>query len=251
MPDVVTPARLRWTGAALIDEPAFEFLTPARLRWTGALVSDGPTSNLSDSPNIPKLDTQKRQIPIGEVRDGKVYVTAQEQNRQQNYRDAIQDAFRGQQGQITDLATIVARLEAAEAQAAAATAQAAETAAADALARSYIEPSDVLAASSAGEITITAHTRVYGNGASVSVNGGSLSGWAPGQFVQVYYDDAGRTGGAVSYQGTTDVIAQQGARHIVGGVAIPQPGQPASSGGTAPPPGYVRPFETDQTEQAP
>lgn len=163
----------------------------------------------------------------------------------QRSMEAIEDAFRGQQGQITDLATIVARLEAAEQKAAAAQEVANETAAADALAKSYREPSNILSASEAGTITIAAHTLHYGDGTSVSLNAGSLTGWNAGDYVQVYYEDAGREGGAVTYQGTTAEIAQQGARHIVGGVAIPQPGQPPSGGQTRPPPGYVPPPGAD------
>ncbi len=106
------------------------------------------------------------------------------------------------------------------------------------LANSYVEPSSVLSAASDGTITIAAHTRVYGD-TSVSVDGGSITGFAQGAFVQVYYDDAAREGGAVSYQGTTSLVSQEGARHIVGGVTIPATGEPPVEGQGPRPPGYV------------
>lgn len=237
-----TPAALGLAGGlATFTPPRFSAVAaPLRLVGGTAAFTIGAVTNTAVT--TPKLDRAPDSLPIGEVRGGKIHYTVKEQLRQQRVLEAIEAAFGGQQGQITDLANIVARLEAAEATAAAAQSQAAATATADALAKSFPSPSSVLSATSDGAITITAHTRVYGDGVSVAVNGGSVSGWTQGQFVQVYYDDAGRAGGAVAYQGTTDVIAQTGARHIVGGVAVPLAGAPAEGGVSPPPPGYVRDY---------
>lgn len=117
--------------------------------------------------------------------------------------------------------------------------QAAETAKANALETSYPDPGNVLTAGAGGGISIAAHTRVYGDGNRVPVNAGFVSGYAPGDYVTVYYVDAARTGGAVTYQATTGLVAQKDATHIVGQATIPQAGEP-DAGGTAPsPPGYT------------
>lgn len=232
----VTPATYVLSWGDVTTQPARESIGALVLAFTGGTAVAGPSSNLSGSVTTPKLDRIRRQEEL--IKPDRTAATRLQRIWQRSM-EAIEQAFAGQQSQITDLSTIVARLEAAEAQAAAAQAQAASTAAADALAKSFPSPTDVLSANSAGTITITAHTRVYGDGASVAVNGGSLSGWTQGQFVQVYYDDAGRAGGTVSYQGTVDVIAQAGARHIVGGVAIPLAGEVPVDGIPPFPPGYV------------
>lgn len=48
-------------------------------------------------------------------------------------------------------------------------------------------------------IVISAHTRRYGDGTEVSVNGGVVGSLSYNSFYYVYYDDAARAGGAVSY----------------------------------------------------
>lgn len=239
MPSVaVAPAPYRFTFGDVTTQPARETIGALAILFTGGSVSAGPESALSGEVAVPKLDRISRQEPI----TNPSRTAAQRfQLIWQRTMEAIEDAFRAQQAQIADLTTIVARLEAAEEKAAAAQEVANETAAADALAQSYREPSNILSASSDGSISIAGHTLHYGDGTSVSLDAGALSGWTPGDYVQVYYDDAGREGGAVSYQGTTGQIAQQGARHIVGGVTIPQAGEPPSGGVTQPPPGYVPP----------
>src|SRR6478609_8962723 len=109
MPDVVTPAELRWSGGTVLDEPAFDFVSAAILLWTGGTITDGPSSSLSDSPTTPKLDRIQRQETIVETNR----VASQRFQRiWQTTMEAIERAFSGQQGQITDLATIVARLAA-------------------------------------------------------------------------------------------------------------------------------------------
>lgn len=230
-----TPAQLVLTAGSASFIPYRFTVTAAALELTAGSATLGPTSNLSGGETTPKLDRIGRQERIVD----KDVASQRFRAIWQGTMEAIERAFSGQQDQITDLETIVQRLGAAEAKSDAAFAQASATAAEDALAKSFPSPSDVLSAASSGTITITAHTRVYGDGTSVSVNGGSVSGYSPGQFVQVYYDDAGRAGGAVSYQGTTDVIAQAGARHIVGGVSIPLVGEAPIDGVPPFPPGYV------------
>jgi hypothetical protein len=227
----ITPAAFAIDWGAVTTKPARETVGAMVLRFTGGSVSAGPSTNLPS--NVPKLDRIMRQENI--VEGGRA--SKRFQLLWQQTMAAIEYAFTGQQAQINEL--MLARIEAAEAKADAAQSQATATATEDALAKSFPSPSNILSAASNGTITIAAHTRVYGDGTSVAVNSGTVSGWTPGQFVQVYYDDAGRAGGAVAYQGTTDVIAQAGSRHIVGGVAIPLAGSPTQDGFPPFPPGYV------------
>jgi hypothetical protein len=232
----VTPAAFVLSFGDVTTQPARETIGALVLAFTGGQANAGPSSTFN-SVNVPKLDRIMRAETIVETARN---ASTRFQLIWQRTMEAIEAAFAGQQGQITDLSVIVARLEAAEAQASAAQAQSAATASSDALAKSYVEGLSI-SATSAGAITISAHTRVYGDGTSVSVNGGSLTGWSQGQYVQVYYDDAGKAGGAVAYQGTTAVIAQQGARHIVAGISIPVAGSPPTEGTPPLPPGYIPP----------
>lgn len=72
-------------------------------------------------------------------------------------------------------------------------------------------------------VTISAHTRVYGDGTSHAVNGGSVTGLAYSTQYFIYYDDATFAAAAVTYLATTSeaTAAQTGARHLVGAVTTP------------------------------
>ena len=124
---------------------------------------------------------------------------------------------------------------------------AAQQAAADAsLASSGITPANVLSATDVGAsatINIAAHTRVYGNGTSVSVSSGAISGLAYATTYYVYYDQPSRLGGAVSYQATTTLAtaAQTGNRHSVGAVKTPAAAAGPTTGTVNLPPGVVQP----------
>lgn len=133
----------------------------------------------------------------------------------QNAADAAQDA--------ADTATAAA----AAADAAATTAQgAADTANSTAsLANSGVTGITITAtdAGSDATINISSHTRVYADGTSVSVTGGSVTGLAYSTLYYIYYDDPARAGGAVTYQATTSegTAAQVGNRHTVGSATTP------------------------------
>jgi len=140
---------------------------------------------------------------------------------------------------INDLADSVAAIQAAQdaadaanaaAAAADAAALAAQGAADDAAANSALANSGVVGATLTGSdagsnatVTISAHTRVYGDGTSVSVNGGSVTALAYSTLYYIYYDQASRAGGAVTYAATTSqtTAAQTGNRHLVGSVTTP------------------------------
>jgi hypothetical protein len=81
-------------------------------------------------------------------------------------------------------------------------------------------------------VTVSAHTRVYGDGTSVPVNGGSVTGLAYSTVYYIYYDDPTRAGGAVTYLATTSetTAAQTGDRHLVGVVTTPAAAAPPVNG---------------------
>lgn len=93
-------------------------------------------------------------------------------------------------------------------------------------------------------VDISDHTRVYGDGSSVAVNGGTLSGIPHDTIVRPYYDQASKAGGAVTYLWTSDIgtAAQSGDRHSVGAVVTPRAAEVTSIRGSGVyPPGYAIP----------
>lgn len=237
MPSFIgTPLQLVLVGG----EPDFLPLraggTPLRLRITFPSTKLGPGAPAFAAVTAPELDRIQRQIPYLNANGT---ATVQLQLMWQRTMEAIEAALGGLTGQVGDLAVLVQQIQAALELAQAATEEASKANAALSITNSYTNPTAVLTASSTGAITIAAHVRVYGDGTQVPVNGGTLTGFAPGDYVSVYYDDAGRAGGAVAYQGATNAIAQQGDRHSVGQISIPQPGETPSAGGGVSPPGYI------------
>lgn len=194
---------------------------------------------------LPKLPRGVRLI------DGNGAATAQFQQWWQAFAKAIEAQFGAVDAAIAAQdAADAANAAAASATAAATTAQTAATAAqttADTvtadqnLINSYVTGL-TLGATDAGasaSISISAHTRVYGDGSSVSVNAGSFTGLAYSTTYYVYYDDITRAGGAVTYAQTTtaETAAQTGNRHLVGSVLTPAAAAGPTSGGGVLPPG--------------
>ena len=92
-------------------------------------------------------------------------------------------------------------------------------------------------------VNISAHTRIYGDGSSVSVSAGSITGLAYSTDYWVFYDDPTRAGGAVTYQHSTDPAdaVQTGDRHSVGAVTTPAAAAPDNNGKEVLPAGVVYP----------
>lgn len=185
--------------------------------------SMGPNLSATAENRLPRLHRQLSYFD----RDGRP--TQQMQQHWQNFAERIEQRF-------TDIESLLAQIQQAQATAAQAVQTANTTQSAIDLTNSYTNPVGVLSASSSGAVTVSAHQRIYGDGTSVSVNAGSVSGFAPGQAVTVYYTDPARDGGAVTYLGTTNAVSQTGDTHIVGQVTIPSVGQPDEygTGPTAP-----------------
>lgn len=99
-----------------------------------------------------------------------------------------------------------------------------------ALLESYVSPMDFLSAVGVSHIlgddatiTIPSHSRLYGDGTIVTVNGGSIDGKNLGTRLFIYYDDPTQAGGSVNYHTTTDPLnaGQSRGRHFVGVITTP------------------------------
>ena len=150
----------------------------------------------------------------------------------QSFAKAIEGAFNALAETVAAVAAAQAAADAANAAAAAADAAAVGAqAAADsattvaALTASGVTGATITATDAGANVTvaITAHTRVYGDGTSVSVSAGSVLAQPYSTLVYIYYDDAARIGGAVTYLASTSqaTAAQTGDRHLVGQVLTP------------------------------
>lgn len=222
----MTPVRMSYAAATIV--------------FSGGSITIGPDWAIGLTGGEVRLDRLMRAVPIGGT-DGP---SMQFQALWQKNCEAVERAFFAQGEQLDFLTTIVTGLQEAQRAAAEANQGVATLNAGVSLSSSRTEPVDgLLSATSDGVVTISAHSRVYTTGStetSVAVNAGSVSGFAPGEFVRVFYMDAARAGGAVAYQGTTAEVTQTGDTHVVGGVTIPQVGSPPSEGSGTTPPGYVR-----------
>lgn len=109
------------------------------------------------------------------------------------------------------------------------------------LGSSYTVGATISAADVGSDVTVTisAHTRYYADGTSVSVSGGTVTGLAFSTLYYIYYDDSALAGGAVTYAATTSATtaAQVNGRHLVGSVTTPADGAAPSTGDTPEPPG--------------
>lgn len=166
----------------------------------------------------------------------------------QTFADKIEEAFNALADNVAAIADAQAAADNANAAAAAANTAANNAQnTADAitetseLATSYVTGL-TLSATDAGSnatITISAHTRHYpqpnGTTTNVAVNSGSLTALAYDTLYYIYYDDASRAGGAVTYQSTTSegTAAQIGNRHTVGAIRTPVAAA-ANTGGVYP-----------------
>lgn len=241
----VTATRLQLTlaGGSTTFVPARISPAPLRLVCSGSAPGSGPgTGTTTLGPITLKLDRLQRQTGYF---DAQGRPTPQMQTLWQRHCEALEQFAARISQQVTDNSNIIAQILAANALAAAANGTANAVLASTSLANSYTDPVSVLAADNTGAITIAAHTRRYTDGTSVAVDAGSLSGFASGNYVTVFYEDAGREGGAVAFQGTTSAVSQEGNVHIVGSVAIPNAGDPPANGTSPTAPGFTPPADGD------
>lgn len=152
--------------------------------------------------------------------------------------------FDAQAQLISDLAAAVADIATAQAAAAAAQTAADTVKRDDSISTSWTSPGVILSATDAGSnatITIANHTRKYTDNTQVSVTGGTLTALSYSALYYLYYDQASRAGGAVTYQTATDPnVALANAiagRHFCGFITTPGAGGAATDGGVDPPGG--------------
>jgi hypothetical protein len=141
------------------------------------------------------------------------------------------------------IAATAANAAAGVANTAAATANTAATAvtATTSLANSYVTGLTITATDAGASVTvaISAHSRVYGNGTTVAVSAGSITGLAYSSARWVYYDQSSRLGGAVTYAAATTLQGNGTApdRHFVGTFTTPAALAAPVTGKTVLPPG--------------
>lgn len=238
MPSVtpVTASLVYGRGDVLLT-PRRESVTAAVLTWLGGTVNAGPKLDSALTDETVRLDRLLRGNPITAT-DGP---TMQFQALWQRTVEEIERAFVRVNNVNTAQQSTLDAITAAMSLAATAKQQADATTTEINLTASKTSPIDgLLTASSSGVISIAAHSRVYADGITRSVNAGSVTGQTPGAFVRVHYNDAARLGGAVTYLATTAEITQTGNVHIVGGINIPLASEPPTTGVGTTPPGYVR-----------
>ena len=96
----------------------------------------------------------------------------------------------------------------------------------------------------AATVSIPAHTRIYAD-KSVAVAAGTITGLALNTYYVIFYDDPTRSGGAVTYQASTDpddalITPANPGRHYFGDITTPAAGSTGgSTGGGASGPGGV------------
>jgi hypothetical protein len=119
----------------------------------------------------------------------------------------------------------------------------------DKISSSSTAPSVVLSALDAGAsatINIAANTRLYGDGATLAVAGGSLTGLAYSTLYAVYYDDPTTADTTPTYIATTVLkdagFNQAPGRHYVDQITTPAAAGAPTSGGGGRPPGGGGPY---------
>lgn len=227
----VSPAELEIASGIVTSSPPRSTVPAARL----SIASGGVSASIIQTVSVPRIERLRR----FEERGGRqVQIGAREQYIQQRNAEEIEAAFKQQNRNIEALQSV---LNVALEGLARATAIDEKIA----VEGSYTSPLSVGSANSSGTVTISAHTRYYSGSqaSSVSVNAGSVTGQSGGDYVTVFYRDAARAGGAVTYEATTNAIAQTGNIHIVWQGTIPAAGEPANEGTSPSGPGYTPPTD--------
>ena len=229
MVELVT-AELTVSGGSLA--PAFFAISPAIILVNEGGISSQPIYETGLEKQYIRLDRLTR---LKEIVDGNS-VNIYFQKYLQNMCEGIEQAFNSIRDQVDAQQAILDELQQARGLAQQATEIAMKAQSELSIATSAPVPLQVLSAATDGSITIIDHNRDY-SGTRVSVDGGVITGLTGGLFYRVYYNDAGREGGAVKYIATQEDVTQAGAIHVVGGVYIPTSDDSVAL--TITPPGYI------------
>lgn len=155
---------------------------------------------------------------------------------------SLKNGINGIQSALDAAGIATAAAATATAAAAAATSATAAASAEQALVNSYMDPTSVISATTA-DITVASHDRIYTtNPLTVTpVTGATVPhAFAAATTVYVYYVDAARAGGAVTYDLSITAPTQTGDVHVIGAVTIPAAGTQAGGNGPRRP-GEVEP----------
>lgn len=146
-----------------------------------------------------------------------------------------------------DAAAVAANAAAVAADAAAVAAQgvADQVQADSSLANSFTTGLTITATDAGADATITmsGHSRVYGDGATVAVTGGAVTALAYSTSYWVGYVQASRLGGAVTYTASLTLQGNGTSAdyHFIGAVTTPAAAGPPNGGNPVLPPGAVEP----------
>lgn len=232
--EVTTPLGLSLSFGNITTNREVDMLTPLRMKVSGGFVLNGlGTGGALSEIDLSLLGRLDRNLLA------KGFNSQEFQLRWQRLCEAIETTINATNAAVNANTVNIAALQAVSAQAQAANDSATSVDTRTSIEGSYPDPTSVLTASADGTITISAHTRRYTNGFSVSVDAGSVSGLANETRYTIYYSDAAREGGTVTYSATVNAVAQGGNTHVVGTATIPATGQPNESGTSPVAPGYI------------
>lgn len=96
-------------------------------------------------------------------------------------------------------------------------------------------------AGSDATVTISAHTRIYGNGDTVAISSGSITGLAYSTTYGIYYDDSTLAVTSPTFLSTTttsnSLPTANASRHHIGVITTPAASDPDTGGDPSSPPG--------------
>lgn len=220
---VVNPLPLRTEPLALNVTGQFGY---GAVNWTGLALD-----------NFIRLDRIRSNIGIVDPNTG--FPTAQYQAQTQRDKEEIERSINSLNEVVTALQAAFDAASDAKRVAMEATDTVEAVRNENRLLNSYTSPQNAVTASSSGVVTIASHRRVYTDGSTVSITGGTLSGFGIGQAVGVYYDDPTFSLTAPEFLADTGggQAVQTNGRHVVGFVTIPGVGDPPTTGEGPTPPG--------------
>lgn len=236
MPDLIaSPLQLAVTFNQINPLPLRA--EPLALSLSGQFGYGAPNWSGVDLPGFIRLDRIRNNIGIVDPNTG--FPTSQYQQQTQRDKETIEQSINALTQTVTAIQAAFQAAAEAQRVAGLATDSVELVRKEQKLTNSYTSPQNSVSADSSGTVTIANHARVYTDGTTVSITGGTLGGFGIGQAVGVYYDDATFALTNPVFQADTGggEAVQTNARHVVGFVVIPGVGAPPSGGEGPTPPG--------------
>lgn len=232
-----TAAPLQLTISGVSSNPLPLRAEPLALTATGQFGYGAPNWQGVDLPGFLRLDRVRNNIGIVDPKTG--FPTSQYQAQTQRDKEEIERSISALVQSVNAIQSAFAAASEAQRIAGLATQSVEAVRNETRLMGSYTSPQNAVTASSAGVVTIATHRRVYTDGTTVSITGGTLSGFGIGQTVGVYYDDPSFSLTSPVFRADTGggEAVQTNGRHVVGFVTIPGVGDPPTTGEGPTPPG--------------